>query len=196
MTQELWLAVMKTNPSHFSDESNGRRPVETVTWDDCRSFIDKINQSDVGKAGLKLTLPTEAEWEYACRAGTTTRYSFGDEISLEQANYWREGAKTNETTEVGDYPANPWGLYDMHGNVWEWCFDWYDGQYYAASGVVNPVGPEKGHSRVLRGGCWSYSAQLARSAFRDDYGPGYRNYFIGFRCAQVHSGARMEWRDA
>ena len=187
VTQELWLAVMKTNPSHFSDESNGRRPVETVTWDDCRSFIDKINQSDVGEAGLKLTLPTEAEWEYACRAGTTTRYSFGDEISLEQANYWREGAKTNETTEVGDYPANPWGLYDMHGNVWEWCFDWYDGQYYAASGVVNPVGPEKGLLRVLRGGSWNNDAQDARSAYRDIDVPGSRISNVGFRCAQVHS---------
>ena len=184
VTQELWLAVMNNNPSHFSDEGNARRPVEYVSWEDCQLFIKRINQSKLGTDGLRLTLPTEAEWEYACRAGTATRYSFGDEITPELANY--SDTKTRETSEVRKFSANPWGLFDMHGNVWEWCFDWYDGRYYAASATADPVGPPQGHYRVLRGGSWSLTAQYARSAFRDYYDPGNRYYYVGFRCAQVH----------
>ena len=194
VTQELWLAVMKENPSHFSNQQNRRRPVESVSWDDCLLFIKTINESKVGIDGLKLTLPTEAEWEYACRAGTTTRYSFGDEISPQLANYWTEATKTHETSEVEKFPSNPWGLFDMHGNVYEWCFDWYDEKYYAASALKDPVGPKGGHSRVLRGGSWNLPAQTARSAYRNGYEPGNRSYNVGFRCAQVHSstGAARE----
>ena len=194
VTQELWLAVMHTNPSYFSEGSNARRPVECVSWDDCQSFIATINRSQVGKSGLNLTLPTEAEWEYACRAGTTARYSFGDEISPQLANYRHEETKANKTSDVATFPANHWGLFDMHGNVWEWCFDWYDGKYYAASAPVDPVGPPKGHSRVLRGGSWNGTARPARSAFRLSNVPGDRSNYVGFRCAQVHSstGAARE----
>ena len=147
-------------------------------------FIKRINQSKLGTDGLRLTLPTEAEWEYACRAGTATRYSFGDEITPELANY--SDTKTRETSEVRKFSANPWGLFDMHGNVWEWCFDWYDGRYYAASATADPVGPPQGHYRVLRGGSWSLTARHARSACRSNYDPGDRLHFVGFRCAQVH----------
>ena len=185
VTQELWLAVMNDNPSHFSDERNTRRPVEKVSWNDCQLFIRQINQSKVGADGLRLTLPTEAEWEYACRAGTTTRYSFGDEILPELANY--SETKTRQTSSVGKFPANPWGLFDMHGNVWEWCFDWYDREYYAVSATADPVGPPQGHFRVLRGGGWNFPARNARSAYRYYFAPGHRDSYVGFRCAQVHA---------
>ncbi len=185
VTQELWLALMGENPSRFQAPL---RPVEGVSWDDCQEFLRRINDMVVG---LDLSLPTEAEWEYACRAGTITRYAFGEEISPDQANY-RSDAETAETSEVGSFPANPWGLFDLHGNVWEWCQDWYG--EYAAGPQLNPQGARDGRSRVLRGGCWLSDARLVRSAFRDVVEPGVRDDLVGFRCARVHPASRERER--
>uniref|UniRef100_UPI0025F0C57D formylglycine-generating enzyme family protein n=1 Tax=uncultured Lamprocystis sp. TaxID=543132 RepID=UPI0025F0C57D len=145
--------------------------------------------ADDRSARRTLRLPTEAEWEYACRAGTTGPFSFGDDITPEQANYDgnypyrgnRKGLYRQETIDVASLPPNPWGLYEMHGNVWEWCRDWY-GEY--PSGLVtDPVGPDSGVGRVLRGGGWLNDAQYLRSAYRNHDDPGYRRCNRGFRLA-------------
>jgi len=131
-------------------------------------------------------LPTEAEWEYACRAGTKTEYSFGDSINHNQANF---DGKEGGTTAVGKYPENQWGLQDMHGNVWEWCWDWFDSGYYKNSPAQNPRGPEEGSGRVLRGGGWILGATNLRSAYRYYLDPGYAFAYYGFRpvCPQFTS---------
>ncbi len=127
-------------------------------------------------------LPTEAEWEYACRADTTTKYNVGDTIDGNDANYWDSGdGYDNGTTPVGYYPANDWGLYDMHGNVWEWCWDWYKDDYYSTSPLTDPKGLATGSRRVLRGGSWGNSAPYLRSANRDYFYPGSEFNIIGFR---------------
>jgi formylglycine-generating enzyme required for sulfatase activity len=187
VTQALWQVIVPENPSRFK---GSRRPVERVSWDDCQQFLIAINKHFAAKQiDLELVLPTEAEWEYACRAGTTTRYSFGDSISLHQANYFDSSLAESQTSDVKKFASNPWGLYDMHGNVWEWCQDWYG--EYTNDATRNPLGPSGGHYRVLRGGSWSSDAQLARSACRRSYGPGDRYSSIGFRCAQVQKESRV-----
>ncbi|MDS4030172.1 MAG: formylglycine-generating enzyme family protein [Candidatus Contendobacter sp.] len=182
-TQALWQAVMGQNPSRFKGE---RRPVESVSWNEVQDFIERLNDA---VPGLEARLPTEAEWEYACRAGTTTPFSFGEDITPEQVNYdgnfpyrgSKKGRYRQETVEVASLPANPWGLYEMHGNVWEWCQDWYGA--YRAELVVDPTGPATGGGRVLRGGSWFDVGGLARSASRYLNEPGDRNDSIGFRLA-------------
>ena len=187
VSQALWQVIMPENPSHFKGLI---RPVERVSWDDCQQFLIAINKHFAAKQiDLELVLPTEAEWEYACRAGTTTRYSFGDSISLHQANYFDPSSAESETSEVKKFASNPWGLYDMHGNVWEWCHDWYG--EYTNDATRNSVGPAQGHSRVLRGGSWLSDARDARSACRNLFGPGDRNLYFGFRCAQVQKESRV-----
>ena len=171
-TQALWRAVMEKNPSQFQGE---RRPVETVSWDEVQDFIARLNGA---VPGLEARLPTEAEWEYACRAGTTTPFSFDGDITSEQVNY---GVQRQETVEVASLPANPWGLYEMHGNVWEWCQDGYG--VYPAEPVIDPTGPETGEGRVLRGGSWFYVGRYARSAYRLRDEPGNRYASYGFRLA-------------
>ncbi|NQT11381.1 MAG: formylglycine-generating enzyme family protein [Planctomycetes bacterium] len=185
VTQELWLAVMKENPSRFQAPL---RPVECLSWDDCQAFLDKINEA---VAGLRLSLPTEAEWEYGCRAGTMSRYAFGEEISPDQANYYG-GPPWGETSPVGSFAANPWGLFDMHGNVLEWCED--RSGAYAADAQLNPQGPSDGYHRVLRGGSWGLSAQYVRSAVRSHAGLRDRGRKFGFRCARVHPSSRQRER--
>ena len=160
---------MGSNPSRFKGDD---LPVETVSWDDCQAFIKKVNAA----LGCGARLPTEAEWEYACRAGTTTAYFWGNALNGDRANCCYGNA---ETTPVGKYGANPWGLCDMHGNVWEWCADWYGD--YPTRGVVDPLGPASGDIRVLRGGCWIYGARYCRSANRRRCDPGDRNFNFGFR---------------
>jgi formylglycine-generating enzyme required for sulfatase activity len=163
VTQEQWQAVMGANPARFK---GAKSPVERVSWNDCRAFIDKLNQN-VGKPGVRFSLPTEAQWEYACRAGTSTRWSFGDdEASTDQYAWWDENSG-NTTHPVGQKKPNAWGLYDMHGNVWEWCADWYGEDYYKQSPRNDPPGPTTGSSRVLRGGCFRFeNPKNFRCAFR------------------------------
>jgi len=190
-TQALWQSVTGKNPSHFKGE---RRPVEQVSWNDVQDFIARLNGA---VPGLEVRLPTEAEWEYACRAGTTTPFSFGEDITPEQVNYdgdypYRSGKKgrsRGETVEVASLPANPWGLYEMHGNVWEWCQDWYG--VYPEGSVADPTGPDPGGRRVLRGGSWIDFGRDARSAYRDHSEPGLRRGSLGFRLAL----GPEPWRD-
>ncbi len=185
-TQKLWESVMGSNPSGFKGE---KRPVENVSWDDCMEFIEKINGM---MPGLDLRLPTEAEWEYACRAGTKTPFSFGENISTKQVNFdgnypYNNGPKEEyrkETLDVKSFPGNDWGFYEMHGNVWEWCADWYGD--YPKESVTDPKGPDSGENRVLRGGCWFDVGGNVRSANRGRNGPGVRDGSNGFRLARGH----------
>ena len=174
VTQAQWKAVMGENPSRFKGDD---RPVENVSWEDAQQFIRKINAIE-GKEACRL--PTEAEWEYAARAGTTTLYSFGDNIT-QLGDYAWYAVNSGETTHpVGEKKLNPWGLYDMHGNVWEWVQDWY--APYTAEAVTDPIGPAIGAYLLLRGGGWGDAAQDARSADRLWRHPGVRGGNLGFRC--------------
>ncbi|MBN2526569.1 MAG: formylglycine-generating enzyme family protein [Deltaproteobacteria bacterium] len=193
-TQQLWEAVMGKNLSRFKGK---QRPVENMNWHDCVRFIERINKKS---PGLNLSLPTEAQWEYACRANakSNTPFSFGDNITPEQVNYdgnypYAEGEKgryREETVDVKSLPANPWGLYEMHGNVFEWCADWFGD--YPTGKAVDPRGPDKGDSRVLRGGsCFNYG-RFCRSASRSKVRPDDRLNFIGFRLARGQVALRRE----
>jgi formylglycine-generating enzyme required for sulfatase activity len=209
-TQALWEAVMSDNPSRFKSAT---RPVESVSWKDCVTFMDRLNEQ---VPGLGLSLPTEAEWEYACRAGTETATYVGplsitgennapmlDEIAWYGGNSGvdfelDDGYDSSDRPEkqyphekAGTHPvglkrANDWGLYDMLGNVWEWCADWYGG--YSNKEVIDPKGPLEGDRRIVRGGSWYDGARLVRSACRDRSTPGDRNFSLGFRCARVQAG--------
>jgi formylglycine-generating enzyme required for sulfatase activity len=179
VTQEQWQAMMGNNPSNFRGTKN---PVEQVSWEDCRKFLEKLN---VRVSGGKFSLPTEAQWEYACRAGSTTRYCFGDEESGLGEYAWYSGNSGNSTHPVGEKKPNAWGLYDMHGNVWEWCADWYDSGYYANSPVDNPTGAATGSDRVFRGGSWFITAGGCRSAFRYYLSPGSRSFDLGLRVSRA-----------
>jgi formylglycine-generating enzyme len=182
VTQSQWGKVMGSNPSRFKGVS---RPVEAVSWHSVTSFCDKLTASEraAGRlpAGMTYQLPTEAQWEYACRGGTKTTFSFGDELTAKDANYAYDGLGRGlqRTSDVGEYPANGWGFHDMHGNVWEWCADWYGD--YPAGAARDPVGPADGSGRVLRGGSWDLTADFARSAFRDRAGPADSDFNLGFR---------------
>jgi formylglycine-generating enzyme required for sulfatase activity len=181
VTQEQWEAVMEGNPSHVKGPKN---PVENVNWFQCRQFLAKLGTRP-GQAAEKFQLPTEAQWEYACRAGSTTRYYFGDDAQRlgEYACYWLNSFQG--THPVGEKKPNAWGLYDMHGNVWEWCADWWDPGYYANSPPDDPTGPARGSERVLRGGCWSLLAGSCRSAYRYGLPAVRRSDSVGFRVARV-----------
>jgi formylglycine-generating enzyme len=183
-TQALWHALMGDNPSRFSDDS--RNPVEQVSWDEVGKFIDALNQRI---PNLRAGLPSEAQWEYACRAGTTTPFSRGKNITSEQVNYngnypyvgGKKGAFRERTVPVGSLPPNAWGLYEMHGNLWEWCADWY--RDYSSDAQINPTGPDTGANRVLRGGSWINGGRNVRSAHRRRIVPGKRDHGFGFRLA-------------
>ncbi len=182
VTQGQWQAVMGNNPSKF-DDCGETCPVENVSWVDAQDFIARLNAMDDAN---RYRLPTEAEWEYACRAGTTTRYFWGDEADCQKANYGNSGLSSEcknispgKPAPVGSYQANPWGLYDMHGNVWEWCEDIYD-EYESASAP----GPERlpdEKKRVLRGGAYFDPAESCRAANRCWELYDYRLMDIGFR---------------
>ena len=182
VTQKQWKAVMGNNPSNFKGDD---LPVEMVSWNDCQEFCKKCVS-----LGLLVQLPTEAQWEYACRAGSTTAYFWGNALNGDKANCdgnypcgtTTKGTYLKKTTPVGGYAANPWGLYDMHGNVWEWCQDWY-GDYPSGS-VTDPTGPSTGSLRVFRGGSWYGYARGCRSAGRGNSVPDYRSNGLGFRCAR------------
>jgi formylglycine-generating enzyme required for sulfatase activity len=197
VTQAQWQAMMRTNPSSFKGPN---WPVENVSWHDCQQFCKRLTTHLEGKAVVRL--PSEAEWEYACRAGTTTDFHFGNDIQTDLAKYdgnesWNDsprGEYRQQTTAVASFPANAWGLFDMHGNVEEWCEDWlreYDGR-----DQIDPVQLEEGADpcRVVRGGSWYYSPDYCRSASRNGYGPGYRRMDVGFRVCfnMVDQGDRVE----
>lgn len=174
VTQGLWQAVMGSNPS--DNKSGDNYPVEEVSWDDCQAFITKLNQMVGGNA---FRMPTEAEWEYACRAGTTgDRY--GNNID---AIAWYRSNSGGTTHPVGQKQPNAFGLYDTLGNVWEWCQDWFDDYYYQISPAIDPKGPGSGSYRVIRGGAWEDFSDIVRSAFRSYDFPGNRYCSFGFRLA-------------
>lgn len=195
-TQELWQAVMGDNPSMFK---GGGLPVEQVSWDDCQRFLDAINRM-LPLPGNGFRLPTEAEWEHACRAGTSTPFSFGQNITPDEVNYdgnypYADGEKGEYrrlTVPAGSLPCNAWGLHEMHGNVWEWCADWCG--KYPGGAVIDPRGPDRGAHRVLRGGSWFNYARNCRSAYRSYYVPGYRNGSVGFRFARGEKGDSQSMR--
>jgi formylglycine-generating enzyme required for sulfatase activity len=197
VTQAEYQKVMGTNPSWFSpggpykDKVAGldtsRFPVGSVTWEDAQEFCRKLSARD----GRKYRLPTEAEWEYACRAGTTTPFHFGTALNGDQANCngnfpygtATKGPYLDRTCRVGSYRPNAFGLYDVHGNVWQWCQDWYGKEYYNESTDVDPQGPSAGGARVLRGGAWLFGAGYCRAAYRDWHVPSDRREHCGFRVA-------------
>jgi formylglycine-generating enzyme required for sulfatase activity len=203
VTQGQFAKVMGKNPSFFQPRNGGSpdHPAEQVRWAEAREFCTKLSAlPEEKKAGRTYRLPSEAEWEYACRAGTTTPFNVGDTLSSRQANFngnfpyggAEKGPFLRRTAKVGSYPPNAWGLYDMHGNVYEWCNDWYDPGYYKKSPKENPKGPEKGvvptgfrsyFFVVVRGGCWLDEGRACRSGrrFRLQQSEPYR--WTGFRVA-------------
>ena len=202
MTQKQYELISGNNPSYYTGDT---RPVERVSYDDIRgtnlgakwpsgghavdedSFLGKLR----AKTGLEFDLPTEAQWEYACRAGTSTALNSGENLTNpDKCPHMAEVGRCcynlsdgrggyDLHTKVGCYLPNAWGLYDMHGNVWEWCLDWWS--EYSATSVTDPQGPARGTNRVRRGGGWSYGARRCRSAQRSSYSPSYRYYSYGFR---------------
>jgi formylglycine-generating enzyme required for sulfatase activity len=199
VTQALWVAMMGENPSWFHGERSEdlERPVERVSWDDCQRFLDLLNAQ---VAGLAARLPTEAEWERACRAGTTTATWVGElsgEVDAPELDSvaWYDGNSGGETLPVGYKAPGPYGLYDMLGNVWEWCADAM--RPYAAGPVMDPVGDSQGPLRVLRGGSWFDNARYVRAAFRGAISRVVRDDDLGFRlagsqevCAPVNKQSR------
>ncbi len=201
VTQAQYHAVTRENKSAFkgSDEN----PIENVEWKEAISFCSRLSSRTQEKnAGRKYRLPTEAEWEYACRAGTTTAFHFGDALSSKQANFngnypagaAEKGTYLRRTEKVGSYQPNAFGLHDMHGNVAEWCADWYDPEYYLDSPEENPLGPPLGVVStkftnngnqnffvVVRGGCWVDDGRACRSAYRFRAMPNTQYRLIGFR---------------
>ena len=211
VTQGEYAKVMGSNPSHFSAAGAGKEkvkeldagklPVDSVSWEEAVEFCRKLSELPAEKeAGRVYRLPTEAQWEYACRAGTSTPFHYGEQLSSKMANFdgntpylKREdvikgvdpatiaGPYLKRTVPVGSYEPNAWGLYDMHGNVWEWCSDWFSPVYYRKSPEADPPGPEKGSRKVSRGGGWYYFAAGCRSASRYEREPGRKRNTEGFR---------------
>jgi len=174
VTQGQWQAVMGSNPSLFTDDPH--RPVENVSWNEVQEFIRRLNAQE----GTTLyRLPTEAEWEYAARAGTTTQWSFGDDASQLARHAWHSANAEEQTHPVGQLLPNPWGLYDMYGNVWEWVQDWYG--EYPSDTVVDPAGPASGSQRVVRGGSWYRGLRDCRAAVRDHSIPDDHRHVLGVR---------------
>jgi formylglycine-generating enzyme required for sulfatase activity len=216
VTQGQWSAVMGSNPSLI--QNGEEHPVDMVSWNKAQEFVEAMNR----KAGGRFRLPTEAEWEYACRAGAQTAYSFGDSITTDQASFDRSFRLQTDppaprrksrkhrrrppvkkpqpswsnmhTSMAGSFPANAWGLRDMHGNLWEWCQDVYDDAFYSRSAKQDPVCGEEGSSRVLRGGSWVTKAEALRSANRSSGWPDMDTAFYGVRLVRYEpvSGAQAK----
>jgi formylglycine-generating enzyme required for sulfatase activity len=193
VTQEEWKTVaenvtgLKAEPSFFRESH--RLPVEQVSWNDCQAWLQELNTIEETANRLPhdwhYRLPTEAEWEFACRAGSSSRFHFGDADTVLGDYGWYSANSAGQTHPVGEKRANPWGFHDMHGNVWEWCQDRY-GPLTGGS-VTNPQGPVFGLKRLLRGGSWGVAASRCRSAYRVWNDPDYRDYTLGFRIALVPS---------
>jgi formylglycine-generating enzyme required for sulfatase activity len=199
VSQQEWQAVMGTKPSHFKD-CGPKCPVENVTFVEVQQFLARLNEraASGGAAAsdppLRYRLPSEAEWEYACRAGTTGPFSTGESITTAQANYNGKfpysSSSTNTAGEfrqkpsaVGSFPYNPWGLADMHGNVWEWTADWYGPYTESGQANIDPHGATSGDKRVIRGGSWYFDANSARCGLRYTHAPQDRGFSLGFRIA-------------
>ncbi len=180
VTQKEWKAVMGTNPSYFEGDN---LPVEQVSWNDVQEFIKKLNQKE---GGNKYRLPTEAEWEYAARAGSSTTWHFGDNESQLGEYAWYDKNSGNKTHPVGEKKPNGFGLYDMHGNVWEWVQDWYGSGYYSNSPRTDPKGPNSGYDKVLRGGSWYGKSESTRSALRIYEVPKFWLIGFGFRLVRTY----------
>lgn len=175
VTQGQWKRVMGNNPSHFSSCGDDC-PVEQVSWEDVQGFIRKLNSME---GTGKYRLPTEAQWEYAARAGSATRFHAGNSDDDLLHAGWLKTNSGSKTHQVGQKAPNSWGLYDMHGNVYEWVQDWF--RLYSAGSVTDSAGPSSGSKRVRRGGSWSSIAKFCRSANRDYFGPDQRSGLLGFR---------------
>ncbi|NDV60133.1 formylglycine-generating enzyme family protein [Bacteroides sp. 519] len=174
VTQLQWKQVMGNNPSHFKGDN---LPVENVSWDDVQEFISKLN----ALTGKRYRLPTEAEWEYAARGGNKSQgYKYSGSHSISNVGWYTDNSN-NTTHAVGTKSPNELGIYDMSGNVWEWCADWYGA--YSINAQTNPKGPATGGRRVLRGGSWSYIAGYCRVSYRDYFTPADRDSYLGFRLA-------------
>lgn len=190
VTQQQYECVMGMNPSYFKGDrlpasyfDGAMLPVEQVSWNDAMEFCRKLTASSGEQSvGRVYRLPTEAEWEYACRAGTTTKWSFGDDESALGEHAWCYYSANHTTHPVGQMRPNAWGLFDMHGSVEEWCSDWWVGGY-ASRAVSDPIGPTEGSYRMHRGGSWRLDASRCRSAARAMDSPGYRSNRLGFRVA-------------
>jgi formylglycine-generating enzyme required for sulfatase activity len=185
VTQQEYQSRMGTNPSYFT--GNLSLPVDQVSWLDASNYCRLLTQQELAAgripAGVQFRVPTEAEWEYACRAGTTTRYNYGDDLLYSSLtnHAWYIDDSNNQTQPVGQKPPNAWGLYDMHGDVWEWCQDWYSDTSYPGGSVTDPRGPITGLTRVLRGGSWADGETLCRSACRIGDDPTAQYFTYGFR---------------
>lgn len=177
LTQRQWQTFANINPSEFYGQD---LPVDNLSWEDANNFIDRLNEKQILPEGWRFALPTEAQWEYACRAGEHGPYSGG---KMEDVG-WCEENSAEQTHEVGQKRPNHWGLYDMHGNVWEWCADWFED---TLKGGKDPTGPSSGGDRVLRGGSWAEPGSGCRAASRLSYSPGDRHIILGFRLALVPS---------
>lgn len=209
VTQGQWKAVMGTSFKELLETKAGPlgrganlvlepsatgkdQPMCFVNWADAMGFCEKLTEKEAGTLpeGYRYSLPSEAQWEYACRAGTTTVFSYGDTLTSEQANFYgpkpygvkEEGVYREKTTPVKSFEPNAWGIYDMHGNLYEWCLDWYG---ETLSGGDDPAGVGEGEGRVIRGGTWNRTATSCRSAYRYSAGPESRSYNIGFRVVLV-----------
>jgi len=187
VTQEEWKAVaenmnsLKSEPSYFQGD---KLPAEQVSWDDCQRWLEELNILEERRLprGFEFRLPTEAEWEFACRAGASNRFDFGDSDDELREHAWFTGNSGSKTHPVGEKKPNAWGFHDMHGNVWEWCQNRYGGPLPGGT-VADPTGPALGINRVFRGGSWGVAASRCRSAYRVWNKPGYRDYTLGFRVA-------------
>jgi uncharacterized protein (TIGR02996 family) len=206
VTQGQWQRVMGTNPSYFCATGEGKEavegmgtgdfPVEQVSWEDAQAFLANLAaRPEEKEKGWPYRLPSEAEWEYACRGGasSSTPFCFGRSLASAQANFngeypyggAEEGPSLGRTCPAGSYRPNAWGLFDLHGNVWEWCEDWYADDYYGKSPAQDPPGPSKGSGRVFRGGSWLNYGRYCRAAFRRGDSPSFRYFYLGFRVAAV-----------
>jgi formylglycine-generating enzyme required for sulfatase activity len=202
VTQGEYEAVMGNNPSRFRDDTNApaslrNKPVERVRHEDAVGYCSAVTkrETDAGRLPARYVyrLPTEAEWEYACRAGTTNLFSFGDDSALADPYAWTLENSDGATHPVGLKRPNPWGLYDMHGNVWEWTLDWfidYRTSGTPAQALVDPTGPPQGKFKVFRGGSWNHTVEMARSANRFMMSPTNGINFVGFRMALAEMGRR------
>jgi formylglycine-generating enzyme required for sulfatase activity len=196
VTQAQYLAVTGKNPAKFTVANGGghEHPVEMVSWDDAVVFCQLLTERAEERTALRTyRLPTEAEWEYACRAGTATAFGHGPTFAMGQGNFdtahpageLPPGRATGRTTPVNRFPASAWGLNDMHGNVWEWCSDWYAEGHYHKSSLRDPVGAPEGKVKVLRGGSWRNHGAACRSAYRNALAPHQKDSATGFRVVLV-----------